>query len=56
VREQIVMRLVDTMAFGKGEIASEQIGHRALLEPLPVESPRLAPREPAPPGLADTFL
>ncbi len=37
--EQTVMDLVDAMAFGQREIAAEQIGHRALLEPLAVKTP-----------------
>src|SRR5207244_12836762 len=39
VREQMVMHIVEPMAFSQSEIAAEQVGHRALLIPLAMKTP-----------------
>jgi len=39
VFEDFVVALVEAVDFGEGKIAAEQIGQRAAIKPMPVESP-----------------
>lgn len=37
--EQLVVALVETMDLGQAEVAAEQVCHRAVFEPVAVQTP-----------------
>jgi len=41
VLQQLVVALVEAMLLGEGEVTAEQVANRAVIKPVPVQTPLL---------------